>query len=332
MEEIELKTQFSSASTLNVDTEKCPMLSTGTTEHPQPAVILVLDPTVDNAKLLEISDRLIKHNVSAFAKRTEKRTFLCLHLTYQQSEELAQKYSYNVRFTSKKGSNYGKCDSPWTKFGSLLQFGSVAYKSFTEVNYSVAYCQELKDKLKPKDVAVLHSVRVQSELIYLILKYEQIFEVKEYKILADFVPHSSDVFKLRKKISWVPQFFPLEEFRDYFGEELSFAYAWSNFWVVFGLIPISFVAFWCLIYGFCTFSKQAHFVTTVFGSKFWDDFSNVMLNPASDFYIAFVLVWISVFQYQWSKAGCILSLQWGVSNYNIQEEECSTSFRQKKFR
>ena len=305
--------------------EECPMIPTGTTDHPQPAVILVIEPTVDNTKLQELTTLLGKHNVSAFAKRTNELIFLCLHLTPQQSEELAQKYSYNVRFMIKRGRNFGKCDSSWTKFISLLQYGSTAYKSFTEVNYSVAYCKEMKERVKLEDIEILHSVRVQSELIYLILKSEVILEEEEYKIKADFVPHSSDLDKLRQKISWMPISFPLEEFRDYFGEEMSFGYAWSNFWVIFGLFPISIVSFLCLIYGLCTYKSHIpdnYNNSTTFSSEFWDEFADIMLNPASDIFIGFLLIWISVFQYQWSKAGCVLSLQWGVSNYSVQEEEC----------
>ena len=328
--EMEMKSQLAE--------EHCPILSTSNANHPQPAVILVIDPTVDNCKLLEITKLLLQHNISSFVESTEERIFLCLYLTPKQSEELAQKYSYNVRFMIKRGRNHGKCHSPWTKFISLLQYGSVAYKSFTEVNYSVAYCKDMKEKLKPEDVEVLHSVRVQSELIYLILKSEQILDEEDYKIKTDFVPHSSDLNILREKISWMPLSFPLEEFRDYFGEEMAFGYAWSNFWVIFGLFPISIAAFLCLIYGLCTYNKPkselgTYFISSMFTTKFWDDFHDIMLNAGSDIYVGFLLIWINVFQYQWSKAGCILSLQWGVSNYSLQEEECKKyDTRRKKLR
>ena len=191
------------------------------------------------------------------------------------------------------------------------------------------YHKKLRDKLNPEYCKCLDSVRVQAELIYVTLKNERIFEMENFKIIGDFVPHSPEAVELEKKLSWFPLLFPLKEFRDYFGEELAFVYAWSNFWWTFGLLPIAIFSLITLIYGLAT---ELH-PKLALGEKshFWEIFTRVMLNRSVDYYLGFLIVWISVFQYQWGKAAPIFSLQWGVANFH-KEEEINISARQKKLR
>ena len=218
----------------------------------------------------------------------------------------------------------------WTaKFVSLFSYGTLSYDNFTRLNYTVWYHKVMKDKIDPQYTKILYTVRVQAELIYTVLNAEGILKVDSYKIVNHFVPHSPEAVELERKLSWFPPFFPLEEFRDYFGEELAFVYAWSNFWWTFGLLPIALFGLITLLYGLGTEDLNPK---PVFGevSHFWRVFSDVVNNPSIDYYVGFLVVWISVFQYQWSKAAPIFSLQWGVANFH-QEEELSVSIR-KKFR
>ncbi|KAL5254165.1 hypothetical protein ACHWQZ_G013814 [Mnemiopsis leidyi] len=182
---------------------------------------------------------------------------------------------------------------------------------------------------QPNKLAGKVRLHREAELIYVTLKSERIFEMDNFKIVGDFVPHSPEAVDLEKKLSWFPPLFPLKEFREYFGEELAFVYAWSNFWWTFGLLPIAIFSLLTLVYGLAT---ELH-PESILGEKshFWRVFTMVMLNPSVDYYLGFLIVWISVFQYQWSKAAPIFSLQWGVANFH-KEEEINVSSRNKKFR
>ena len=210
---------------------------------------------------------------------------------------------------------------------SLCSYGTLSYKNFTKIYYTVMYHKRLKDKFDEKYTRKLYklldTVRVQAELIYGSLKAEEVLDREDYKIVGDFVPHSPEAKKLEEKLSWFPPFFPLKEFRNYFGEELAFVYAWSNYWWTFGLLPIAIFSLISLLYGLATKLN----LENVLGEKshFWRVFTDVVLNPSIDYYVGFLVVWISVFQYQWCKAAPIFSLQWGVANYHKEEDICKST-------
>ncbi|XP_063681322.1 uncharacterized protein LOC134816416 [Bolinopsis microptera] len=314
----------------------------GVGTNPQPAVILVLDPSIQDEKLDELKKHLLTLHISSFTEKSSDHIFLCLYLkrdqTCDQTLELAHIHSYHVPFMcppSKKDS-----ESWRSKFASLYSYGTLSYKNFTKVYYTVMYHKRLKDKFDEKYTKKLYklldTVRVQAELIYASLKAEKVpegtrkvLEREDYKIIGDFVPHSPEAKKLEEKLSWFPPFFPLKEFRNYFGEELAFVYAWSNYWWTFGLLPIAILSLISLLYGLATELN----LENVLGEKshFWRVFSSVVLNPSIEYYVGFLVVWISVFQYQWSKAAPIFSLQWGVANYHKEEDICKST-KNKGFR
>jgi len=301
----------------------------GTGEKPQPAVVLVLDHNVLEEDISNFVSLLKTLDISAFVDRSTNHelVFVCLYLDPGVSEEMAQKLSYHVPFHTYKSKNPPET---WTtKLYSALFYGTLSYGNFTEIQYSVMFHDRLKTCLEPEKMDYLHSVRVQSEIIYHVLEKEEIFMCNIIKIDGHFVPHSPEATDLWNKVSWFPPFFPLKEFRDYFGEELAFTYAWSNFWWTFGLLPIAIFSLLTLVYGLAT---ELH-PESILGEKshFWRVFTMVMLNPSVDYYLGFLIVWISVFQYQWSKAAPIFSLQWGVANFH-KEEEINVSSRNKKFR
>ena len=301
----------------------------GTGDKPQPAVILVLDHNVLEEDISNFVSLLKTLDISAFVERSTNHelVFVCLYLTPEVCEEMAQRLSYHVPFHTYKSKN--PPDTWTTKLYSALFYGTLSYDNFTEIEYSVMFHERLKNCLEPEKMDYLHSVRVQSEMIYHVLEKEEIFMCNIIKIDGHFVPHSPEATELWNKVSWFPPFFPLKEFRDYFGEELAFTYAWSNFWWIFGLAPITIFALFCLILGLASQNFQ-EFDDSIADSS-WPLFARIMVNDSTLYYIVFVMIWIAVFQNQWSSAAPILSLQWGVSNFYL-EEPCYKSPKQAKYR
>ncbi|KAL5254164.1 hypothetical protein ACHWQZ_G013813 [Mnemiopsis leidyi] len=301
----------------------------GTGEKPQPAVVLVLDHNVLEEDISNFVSLLKTLDISAFVERSTNHelVFVCLYLDPGVCEEMAQKLSYHVPFHTYKSKNPPET---WTtKLYSALFYGTLSYDNFTEIQYSVMFHDRLKTCLEPEKMDYLHSLRVQSEIIYNILEKEEIFMCKIIKIDGHFVPHSPEATDLWNKVSWFPPFFPLKEFRDYFGEELAFTYAWSNFWWIFGLVPITIFALFCLILGLA--SQNFHEFDDTIADPTWSLFSRIMVNGSTFYYILFVMIWIAVFQNQWSSAAPLLSLQWGVSNFYLEEPRYKSP-KQAKYR
>ena len=297
----------------------------GTVNQPQPAVILVLDHQVQEQDIAQFLAYLKTLRISAFVERSthDELVFVCLYLTPEVCEVMAQRLSYHVPFHTYKSKNP---PDAWTsKLYSLLTYGTLSYNSFTEIEYSVMFHEKLKGRLEPDKMRHLYSVRVQAEMIYHVLQSEEVFRCNTIRIKSHFVPHTPENSELWSKMSWFPPLFPLKEFRDYFGEELAFTYAWSNFWWIFGIVPISIFAFFCLIIGLA--SQNYHEIA----DKSWPLFAKVMVNPSTNYYVIFVMIWIAVFQNQWSSAAPILSLQWAVSSY-YKEEPCYKSPEQVRYR
>ena len=287
------------------------LCAAGTVDKPQPAVVLVLDRKVTEDDITEFRSYLQDElHISSYEERCVKdeQVFVCLYLTHDMCEEMAERLSYHVQFCTYTSKN--PPDSWTTKLYSVLTYGTLSYNHFTEIEYSVMYHKRLRSKLEQQHLNRLYSVRVQSEMIYQILQNMQV--CGKIKIEGHFVPHTPEAQEIYKKMSWFPPLFPLKEFRDYFGEELAFTYAWSNFWWIYGLVPISIFALFSLILGLAL-----HDYTD--SETSWGLFSRIMVNGSTNYYIGFVMIWIAVFQYRWSNAAPIFSLQWGVSNFYMEE-------------
>ena len=316
------------------DAVKLKRLSTtvfGMKEKPQPAVILVLSNKANESHVTELVTELEKLKISAFLERSTEHVFVCLFLSDKSCEELAEKTGYNVKIeTHKAGDNSSSgvwtnsSSGVWTKFSSLYHYGSLSYNCFTEVSYWIRFNRLFRSKLEPRSLESLYSVRVQSEIIYDILRTEEILERTEPEIQGNFVPHTPQASKLIRNMSWFPPFFPLEEFRDYFGEELAFVYAWSNFWWTFGLIPLAVVALISLIYGLSTYQHDIESHAGHENETNWEKFQHILVNSSTSYYLGFMMIWIAVFQFKWENVSPVLSIQWGVASFH-KEEPCFKS-------
>ena len=341
-------------------------------EDNKAALVLVLDSSIDKSDveklqtaLLEINreDRAKEDNtkgISSFTKNFGKHIFVCLYLSEKACEVLAEEMAFTVKLRAKSqkedvSSSSLSFQSIWAKLSSLYHYGSMSYNNFTEWNYWIAFDQRLKEKVKRKNANYrdcLQSIRAQSELIYDKLRSENMLESikidkeqdskettqdddegREIAIQGNFVPHEcGKIDKFRSKISWLPPFFPLEDFRDYFGEELAFVYAWSNHWWTFGLIPITVMAVITLIYGLETYEElDEDEMPADIDETHWERLYRTEVNTITNYYLGFMMIWVAVFQFKWENlAAPSLSIQWGVANFRKEEPTCTPMKKYEK--
>ena len=286
---------------------------------PQAAVFLVLKDNTTNDTFKQFQDLLNKLKVECYLHKVDscKKIFLGLYLTKSNCEYFAEEFSFHLPYHIK---NEGP-ETLITRIKSLFLYGSTCYNSFTKINYTASFTGAHKDKYIPGSVDFLYTVRVQSELIYLILKRNGILKhrnAEKFGIISDFVPHTTQLESVKKHLSFFPGNFPLEQFRNYFGEEISLIYAWNNLWLFFALLPISLVSLIPTIYGVVT--KPHDIVTFGLNSHVLKKINHIFLNSGNSWYVFFAVVWLGVFQYQWRKTHSILLIQWGVGSYSVEEE------------
>ena len=332
-------------------------------EDRKATLVLVLDSSVDESDVIKLQDALSdiiirkKHGkskrglgISSFKRDSDEHIFVCLYLSEEACEVLAEEMAFtvNLRAKSRKGSGESSSwsyRSIWAKLSSLYHYGSMSYNNFTEWNYWIAFDRRLKEEVKKKNAEYhrdLQSIRVQSELIYEKLRSRskdnmlesiKIDKEQEVTIQGNFVPHECEkIDKFRAKISWLPPFFPLEDFRDYFGEELAFVYAWSNYWWTFGLIPITVMAVITLLYGLETYEElDEDEMPADIDETHWERLYRTEVNTITNYYLGFMMIWVAVFQFKWENlAAPSLSIQWGVANFHKEEPTCTPMKKYEK--
>ena len=85
-----------------------------------------------------------------------------------------------------------------------------------------------------------------------------------------------------------------------------------------GLLPLALLSVVSVLYGALTLPSKSLLGITTSGFFHW--FSHVNTNSFCYFYGFFMLVWIAIFQHHWTKISSLLSLEWGTSDFNVEEE------------
>ncbi|XP_023335666.1 anoctamin-5 [Eurytemora carolleeae] len=138
---------------------------------------------------------------------------------------------------------------------------------------------------------------------------------------------------------------PLDAIRDYFGEGISFYFAWQQFYTLMLIFP-SLIGLLCFVYGVWTmFSDPISndicpggiMADTVMcprcdGCKPWilqeacnmSKAKHVFDNEAMVLYAAFLIVWYTLYQKLWKRFSAELFYRWNMDEHNPEEESPNT--------